>query len=215
MAYKPGYGLYIVITNPVVGYEAVTSAAIETQTRYIQLRIKDKPRREVVRIARDVKNIIAGSDTSLIINDDPYIAAEVNAAGLHLGQKDILDMPVARAREIVGLDIFVGLSVHDDLEMAIAIREQPDYIGLGRLFPTTTKPGAPPIGIDGAVKLARKSPFPYVAISGIDRYNLRTVMEAGFSDYAVTRAVCLRDDPVTAIKELIGLTHPNKGTKHF
>jgi len=90
--------------------------------------------------------------------------------------------------------------------MAIALREQPDYIGLGRLFPTTTKPGAPPIGISGAAELARQSPFPYVAISGINKYNLKEVAEAGFEDYAVTRAVCLRKDPVNAINELKTVT---------
>ena len=143
MGYEPDYGLYIVITDPVAGYEAVARAAVETNTRYIQLRIKDKPQSDVIQVAQKLQNIVSGSRTYLIINDDPYIANEVGAAGLHLGQEDVKDMPVARAREIVGSNVFVGLSVHDNEEMAVAVREKPDYIGLGRLFPTTTKPGAP------------------------------------------------------------------------
>ncbi|MCP4230423.1 MAG: thiamine phosphate synthase [bacterium] len=206
MSYQPDYGLYIVVTDPVAGYEAVALAAVKTNTRYLQLRIKDRSRREVTRVAESLQDIVSGSETYLIINDDPYVAAEVCAAGVHLGQEDIKEIPISKAREIAGPDVFVGLSVHDEEEMAVAIREQPDYIGVGRLFPTTTKPGAPPIGIDGAAELARKSPFPYVAISGINKDNVTRVIEAGFEDYAVTRAVCLSEDPVEAIIELANVT---------
>ncbi|MBR2939520.1 MAG: thiamine phosphate synthase, partial [Kiritimatiellae bacterium] len=86
------FGLYLVMTNPVVGYERCCEAAVNAGVRMVQLRMKDAPRAEVVAVARALRRITAGSRTLLIVNDDPEAAAEADADGVHVGQTD---MPVA------------------------------------------------------------------------------------------------------------------------
>ena len=83
------FGLYLVMTDPVVGYERCCEAAVRAGVRMVQLRMKDRPREEIVAVGKALRRITAGSRTNLIINDDPSIAAEVGADGVHVGQGDI------------------------------------------------------------------------------------------------------------------------------
>ena len=89
------FGLYLVITDPATSYETVAQAAVRARLRYVQLRMKRAPRAETLRTARALRAITQGTDTLLIVNDDPALAAEVGADGAHLGQGD---MPIAEAR---------------------------------------------------------------------------------------------------------------------
>ena len=85
------FGFYLVMTNPVVGYERCCEAAVRTGVRMVQLRMKDAPRAEIVSVAQRLRLITRGTVTKFIVNDDPAIAAEVGADGVHVGQGD---MPV-------------------------------------------------------------------------------------------------------------------------
>ena len=144
------FGLYLVMTNPVVGYERCCEAAVNAGVRIVQLRMKDAPRAEVVSVARALRRITAGSRTLLIVNDDPEAAAEADADGVHVGQTD---MPVAEVRRrFPGLKI-VGKSTHSPAQALAAVGESPDYIGAGPVWPTPTKKiPDPTLGVEAAAE---------------------------------------------------------------
>ena len=103
------FGLYLVMTNPAVGYVRCCEAAVKAGVGIVQLRMKDAPRADVVAVARELRKVTLGSDTLLIVNDDPAAAAEAGADGVHVGQTD---MPVAEA---CAADIF-ALPMHPYLK---------------------------------------------------------------------------------------------------
>jgi len=91
------FGLYLVLTDPVAGYEACAEAAVRCGVRYLQLRMKGAPRDAVLDTALRVRAITLGTDTLFIVNDDVTIAREVDADGVHLGQRDL---PLDEARRV-------------------------------------------------------------------------------------------------------------------
>jgi thiamine-phosphate pyrophosphorylase len=195
------FGLYLVMTDPVAGYVACAEAAVRSGVRYLQLRMKGKPPEAVLETARLVRGVTAGSGTRFIVNDDVAIARAADADGVHLGQGD---MPLPEARRLWPAEgkIF-GLSTHDEAQAAAAVALSPDYIGVGPLFPTPTKAIADPaMGLERAGRILQAAPVPAVAIGGIDRDNLPDVIRAGARNFCVVRAVNLRPDPESAIREL-------------
>jgi thiamine-phosphate pyrophosphorylase len=198
------FGLYLVLSDPVTSYEACTEAAVAEGLRYVQLRMKSAERAEVVAVGRRLRAITAGSDTRLIINDDVSIAAEVDADGVHLGQDD---MPLAEARAAWGEPGKVfGLSTHNPQQAQAAEAQQPDYIGVGPVFPTPTKAiPDPQVGPEQMGAILRSSPLTAVAIGGIHAGNLREVLAAGAVNFAVVRAVTRAEDPRGAIAALTAL----------
>lgn len=197
---KNPFGLYLVITEPVTSYETCAEAAVRAELRVIQLRMKHVSRERIVATAKNLRSITAGTQTLFIVNDDPAIAAEVGADGVHLGQTD-LPVPVARER-FPSLKIF-GLSTHS-LEQVEASRElAPDYIGIGPVYATPTKeiPDAT-LGLETMQKMLAAAPVPAVAIGGIDTHRLPDVLSAGAQNFAVVRAVCRADNPYAAIRRL-------------
>lgn len=194
------FGFYLVMTNPKVGYAACAQAAVDGGVRIIQLRMKDAPRDEIVSVGRVVRDITRGTDTLFIVNDDPSIAAEVEADGVHVGQGD---MPVPEVRRLYPSLRIVGLSTHNPGQ-ALASREvRPDYIGVGPVWATPTKKNPDPVlGIETAMQMVRSVPYPAVAIGGIDASRLPELLQAGARNYAVVREVCGVDDPLVAIRNL-------------
>ena len=194
------FGLYLVMTNPVVGYERCCEAAVNAGVKVVQLRMKDAPRAEVVAVARALRRITAGSETLLIVNDDPAAALEAGADGVHVGQTD---MPVAEVRRnYPGLRI-VGKSTHSPEQALAAVQEVPDYIGAGPVWPTPTKKiPDPTLGVAAAAAMARSVPFPAVAIGGIDESRIPELAAAGIANFAVVRAVCAASNPYERIVKL-------------
>lgn len=202
-AAMPGrFGLYLVLTDPVAGFERCAEAAVRAGVRCLQLRMKGASRAEVVATARRLRVITAGSATLLIVNDDADAAAAAEADGVHLGQED---EPLAAARRRhPGLRVF-GLSTHNEAQAAAAaaLRPPPDYIGVGPVFPTPTKARPDPVlGLERAGRILAATPLTAVAIGGIDEHNLPDVLRAGARNFAVVRAVCARPDPGAAIRSL-------------
>lgn len=194
------FGLYLVMTNPVVGYERCCEAAVKAGVRIVQLRMKDAPRDEIVATARALRRITAGTDTIFIVNDDPSIAAEAGADGVHVGQGD---MPVAEVRRQYPSLRIVGLSTHNLAQAEASIAAKPDYIGVGPVHATPTKKiPDPTLGVEQAAKMIARVPYPAVAIGGIDGGNLPEIIRAGARNWAVVRAVCGSKDPYSAIVEL-------------
>ena len=194
------FGFYLVITNPIVGYAKCAEAAVRAGVKIIQLRMKHAARAEILREAREMRRVTAGTETLFIVNDDPSIAAEAEADGVHVGQDDLPPADV-RAR-FPGLRI-VGLSTHNPAQVA-ASRAQPiDYIGVGPVYATPTKDiPDPTLGLATMRAMIDAAAHPAVAIGGIDATRLADVLAAGARNWAVVRAVCQSPDPYTAIRNL-------------
>jgi len=204
------FGLYLVMTDPVAGYEACAAAAVRCGVRYLQLRMKEAPRDAVLETARRVRAITLGSDSLFILNDDVAIAREVDADGVHLGQGDL---PLDEARRLwPAPGKRFGLSTHNELQAVMASRRSPDYIGVGPVFATPTKAVPDPIlGLERMASILRSSPVAAVAIGGIDRGNLAEVLRRGARNFCVVRAVNRQPDPGTAIRELQDIWRQNSG----
>ena len=195
------FGLYLVMTDPVAGYEACAAAAVRCGVRHLQLRMKGAPRDAVLETALRVRDVTLGSDTLFIVNDDVTIARNVDADGVHLGQHD---MPLDEARRLwPERGKRFGLSTHDEQQTLLASRLSPDYIGVGPVFATPTKAVPDPVlGLERMASIIRSSPVAAVAIGGIDCGNLADVLRHGARNFCVARAVNRRPDPETAIREL-------------
>jgi len=204
------FGLYLVMTDPVAGYEACAAAAVRCGVRYLQLRVKEGPREAVLEIARNVREITLGSDTLFIVNDDVTIARDVDADGVHLGQSD---QPIDEARRMWSEHgKRFGLSTHNEQQALLASRLLPDYIGVGPVFTTPTKSVPDPVlGLERMASIVQSSPVATVAIGGIDSRNLAEVLRCGARNFCVLRAVNQRTDPEAAIRELQGIWRQERG----
>ena len=194
------FGFYLVITNPVVGYAKCAEAAVRAGVKIIQLRMKHASREDILREAHEMRRVTAGTDTLFIVNDDPSIASEVGADGVHVGQDD---MPPAEVRAQYPDLKIVGLSTHNPGQVA-ASRSQPiDYIGVGPVYATPTKDiPDPTLGLATMGEMIAAAACPAVAIGGIDAGRLPDVLAAGARNWAVVRAVCGAADPYAAIMNL-------------
>jgi len=198
---KENFGLYLILTDPVVGYETAARAAVDCGVRYLQLRMKNAPRETVLETARAIREITHGTDTLFIMNDDLSIAIEADADGVHLGQDD---QPLAEARATwnVPSKLF-GLSTHSQEQALQALTLSPDHIGIGPIFPTQTKALPDPVlGPEEAGRIAQTTPLTSAAIGGINAENLPGLLEAGVTNFCVVSAVNNAADPAAAIREL-------------
>jgi thiamine-phosphate pyrophosphorylase len=195
------FGLYLVLTDPVAGYEACAEAAVRHGVRFLQLRMKGAPAEAVVATAARIRSITRGSGTLFVVNDDVAVAREVDADGVHLGQDDML---IAEARRLwPAPGKLFGLSTHDEAQAGAAARLGADYVGIGPVWPTPTKAIPDPcVGPARAGAIARTSRIPAVAIGGIDAGNLAEVLRAGARNFCVVRAVNADPDPGSAIERL-------------
>jgi len=195
------FGLYLVMTDPVVGYVRCCEAAVKAGVGIVQLRMKDAPREDVLSVARELRRVTAGSGTLFIVNDDPSIAAEAGADGVHVGQTD---MPVAEVRRLYPSLGIVGKSTHSLAQAEASRAERPDYIGVGPVWATPTKKIPDPVlGVAEAARMARAVECPAVAIGGVvDGAHAAELAAAGLRNFAVVRAVCGSKDPYAAIVAL-------------
>ena len=200
------FGLYLVVTDPVAGYVKCTEAAVEAGVRFVQLRMKHSSREDVLRHAREMRRVTAGTHTLFIVNDDPVIARDVGADGVHVGQDD---MDPAQIRRLFPELKIIGLSTHSPAQAAAANSAPVDYIGVGPVYATPTKEIADPtLGLETMAGMIRLSTHPAVAIGGIDVQRLKDVVKAGARYYAVVRAVCRDPDPLGAIWRLLDAALP-------
>ncbi|MEI8243912.1 MAG: thiamine phosphate synthase [bacterium] len=195
------FGLYLVLTDPVSGYDCCAGAAVACGVRYLQLRMKQAAREEVRAVGARLRARTRGTATRFIVNDDVDLARELDADGVHLGQGD-LSLVEARRRWPVPGKLF-GLSTHNAAQAAAAVALAPDYIGVGPIFATPTKAMPDPVvGLAAMGAILRASPLTTVAIGGIDAGNLPQVLAHGAVNFAVVRAVNGAVDPAAAIRAL-------------
>jgi thiamine-phosphate pyrophosphorylase len=179
--------------------DAFLEAALRGGVEIVQLRIKHGSDEEVALTARRYAALCRARGALLIVNDRPDVARAVAADGVHLGQDD---MAVTRAREIVGPERLVGLSTHSPAQIDAAAAQDLDYIGIGPVHATPTKPGRPPVGLELVRYAAANTALPFFAIGGIDTGNVGAVHAAGARRVAVVRALTEADDPEAAARAL-------------
>ena len=166
----------------------------------VQLRIKDgAPDERIVAVARRYAAVCADHGALLILNDRPDLVVAGGADGVHVGQDDA---SVARARELVGEERLVGLSTHSPAQIDAANDAGVDYIGVGPIHATPTKPGRPAVGLELVSYAARRATVPFFAIGGIDESGAEAVARAGARRIAVVRALTEAEDPERAAQAL-------------
>lgn len=183
-------------------YQQFILQAIAGGVTAIQLRDKNASLDEIHRLALALKNILTPLDIPLIINDHVDIAKAVDAQGVHIGQSD--SSPQV-ARDILGADKWIGLSVETLEELTIANQLTCiDYIGASAVFPSFTKTNCKTIwGLDGLRTLTAQSTHPVIAIGGININNINQTMACGPCGVAVVSAIQGQPDPKTAAQNLI------------
>lgn len=173
--------------------------------RFIQLREKHASPREFYDAAEKAVDVARRHDVTIIINDRVDFALSLKT-GVHLGQSDL---PPQEARRILGPDAVIGYSTHSVEQARAAMSLPVDYIAIGPVFPTETKPDTEPVvGLDGigAVR-SLIGGLPLVAIGGINDDNIRSVIEAGADSAAVISAVVADVDKIVdRMQRLMDLT---------
>ncbi len=178
----------------------VAKLAYQGGADVVQLRMKDADGGAMLEQALQIREIADEMCKLFIVNDRVDVAMASGADGVHLGQSDI---PVAVARDLMGDDAIIGASV-DNVEQAIAAAEAgADYVGVGAIFKTSTKPDAAQgIGLGPIFEIRQAVDIPIVAIGGINRGNIQDVIRAGADAAAVVSAVVAQDDIPVAAHEL-------------
>ena len=194
--------LYVIVDRSAVGVRdlvEVAAAAIRGGADVIQLRDKTASAKQLTEVASRLLVLTRAARIPLIINDRVEVARAIGADGVHVGQED---MPIAEARAILGEGALIGKSTHSVDQAVAAEVEGANYIGLGPIFSTPTKPDYQPVGTEWIAQVLSHVRIPTVCIGGIDSQTLVPVLQAGARCVVVVRAVCGADDPETATRDL-------------
>jgi thiamine-phosphate pyrophosphorylase len=178
----------------------------------IQLRAKGLSQEAVLKMAKEILPITRQAGVGLVINDYPGIAEHVGAEFCHLGQEDFFeaghtDASEIRTRhslvesEVEAASLRVGLSTHSPEQARRALDAQPDYIAIGPVYATGTKPGAKPVTLDYVRWAAKNVAIPWFAIGGINLGNLDEVLAAGARRVCVVSAILNAPDVAAACRE--------------
>lgn len=193
--------LYVLVTQALCpnGAGPVIRAALAGGAGVIQVREKTLPDRELVDWGHRVREWTAAAGALFIMNDRPDLAVLADADGVHVGQEEL---SVRDARRIVGPHKLVGVSTHTIEQARAAVLDGADYIGVGPVFPSSTKNFSAFAGLDFARQVAEEITLPAFAIGGIDTGNVMQVVATGIRRVAVSGAICGAADPRGAAEEL-------------
>ena len=155
------WGLYVILDTSIASRDAdileIAKKAIFGGADILQLRAKNLLDRKILNIGQAIKSLTAKSQTLFVFNDRTDLANIVDADGVHLGQDDL---PVQQARKILGKDKIIGVSTHSVEQTRAAEKEGADYIAIGPIFATATKPKATPLGPEISESVRRSNPCP-------------------------------------------------------
>ena len=165
----------------------------------VQLREKQRGGREYLELARKVKKITDAYDIPLIIDDRIDIALAADAAGVHVGQSDI---PVEYARELLGPDKIVGATAKTVEQARTAYAAGADYLGVGAMYPTTTKVVTVLTPPEMLNKIADAVPIPMIAIGGLNSDNMDIIKGRPVAGVAVVSAIMKAENPKEAARQL-------------
>ncbi len=196
-------GVYVIIdSQALVKVSAIeaTRQVISGGAGIIQLRSKAQDKKELLNLASTMSDVCAEADTLFIVNDSVDVALAIDADGVHLGDSDL---PVVVARQILPADRIIGCTVRTVDQALQAEADGADYIGVGSVFPSLTKPSVDVVGLERLREIRSASSLPIVAIGGVNEGNARDVMENGADSIAIISAILNSEDMKTATKQLI------------
>ena len=168
----------------------------------VQLRSKTLPDRALYELGRKIRKIATHYRKLFFVNDRPDLAILLSADGIHLGQGDLSIQAVRGLAKRAGVSLWIGKSTHQLAQARAAEKEGADYIGVGPIFATPTKPDYPPTGTGFIRQVAKQIQIPFVTIGGINETNIGEVLTAGARRIAVVRAVFGDDNVYSAAKKL-------------
>ena len=166
----------------------------------LQIREKNKTTREYIDLAEKVHALTVKYNVPLIIDDRIDVAMAVGAEGVHLGQSD---MPVATARRILGDDIIIGATTKTVPQALEAYEQGADYLGVGAIYPTTTKVKTVLTSVETLADICHAVPIPVNAIGGLNKDNIDVLKDADIAGICVVSAIMKADSPYDATIELI------------
>ena len=195
--------LYVVVGPDATAGRDVTTvalAAVRGGATMVQLRYKAGAS-EIAESAREVIEVLRPTGVPVIINDRVDLARALGAHGAHVGHGDVAP---DEARRLLGEDAIVGLSITDPSQLHDVDPAVVDYLGVGPIFPTRSKPdAAPALGLDTFSAIAGAVRLPVAAIGGITEENAASVIRAGADGLAIISAICAADNPEQAARTLV------------
>jgi thiamine-phosphate pyrophosphorylase len=196
--------LYLVTDPHLSGERGVIETvrrAIDGGVTAVQLRDPHAKTRALIEQARALLAVLRPAGVPLIINDRVDVMLAARADGVHVGQ---LDMRVEDVRALIGPEPILGLSITALADLRSSQLQGVDYLGVGPVFATATKPdAAPAIGCDGLNAIAAETSLPVVAIGGVHVGNAAQTIRAGAQGVAVVSAICSAADPTQVARDLI------------
>lgn len=210
---EAAFGLYLITDRHIAKANSGTllpavEKALEGGVRFVQLREKDLGGRELLRLARGLREMTSAFGARLMINDRADIAVLSDADGVHLGQKSVSALD---ARILLGEGKLIGVSAHSLEEALAAEAEGADYITLGPVFHTPSKAAwGDPVGVGLLQKAVEKVSIPVYAIGGIREERLDGVLSAGAAGVAVISAILGQDDVKESAGRLLAALHARK-----
>jgi len=215
VAVNDRYQLNLITDGPLCekfGLVETVKEAVRGGVTLIQIRAKHATTTERIKIARDIKNALVGTNVPIIMNDDVIAAVEADIDGAHIGQTD---MSPRRARTFLGPKRILGLSCETAQHVRAVDPQLINYLGLGPVFGTDTKPDhAEPIGFAGLAKLVRLTCLPTLAIGGLTAAHVADIKTAGADGLAVISAICGTPDPYAAAQEFYAPDNVTSKSRH-
>ncbi len=193
-------GLYFIIDGMYTNeFEKYTQIAIRNNVSIIQYRDKDANLPSMIRNAQQMQMLTADTSTCFIVNDISEIAIASCADGIHLGQSDDDYLFVRKQMP----EKIIGVSTMTLEESTEAEELGADYLGVGPIFVTQTKPDTPPpIGLSKLNEIVDKTTIPIVAIGGVNTNNLEAILETGVHGVAIISAILTAPDPEKEIQKI-------------
>ena len=176
------------------------ASSLEGGVRLLQLREKSHDAKRIIELGKKIRELTSIYDAIFILNDRLDIAQIIEADGVHLGQDDI---GIKEAKNILGDKTIIGVSTHCPEQARKAVAQGADYIGVGPIFTTPTKPGRIAVTTEYAKWVSQNIEIPWYAIGGIDFDNVQEVLDSGAKKIAVVRAIINAKNPSKAVKEFI------------
>ncbi|KUK18321.1 thiamine phosphate synthase [Thermococcus sibiricus] len=190
--------LYVITDRRLKSEIESVREALEGGATSIQLRIKNAPTGEMIKIGKEIRELTKEYDALYFVDDRLDVALATDADGVQLGPED---MPISLAKEI-GPNLIIGASVYSLEEALKAEKEGADYLGAGSVFPTPTKRDVKVIGLEGLKRIVESVKIPVVAIGGINHKNARDVLKTGVDGIAIISAIMGTEDVKRATEEM-------------
>jgi len=198
-------GLTLILDHHLLEGRSLTDIAAQAMAggvKSLQYRAKNLSKREAYFNALRLRELSRQKGVTFLVNDWVDLALAVEADGVHLGQEDL---PLSAARSLLGPNRIIGISAHTLDQAKEAEAGGADYLGIGPIFPSTTKQDRPPLGCEALRQFRRPVRIPIIAIGGISPLNVRQVMTTGVDGVAVVSAILSQSDVMRATADLVAI----------